>query len=177
MYCKKTFWFWFLVGLIVCLLSFVLENTAPAADISVSYGKSTSIDFVKHPNVGESYSIKTLITQLKDDFPLLFSISKHTYNIKGLKSFSTSSIGLQYVHTITRGIFFTSFGIGGKFTETDKRNKWLANSHILADLSGSVGIRWKNLELAYVLRHLSAPWRDDQGLNYDIITFGFNFTF
>ena len=60
-------------------------------------------------------------------------------------------------------------------------NKWLSNSTLLADICGRVGVKKEFedfiIEAFYSYQHLSAPWHDDRGVNYDVLSFGIKIPF
>lgn len=160
--------------LLFCCMSCSMWNSAT---ISTGYGCQTGLRSVKHAKPGDDYAIKT-ITVVLDSFEL--NINDHQYETVEYK-FNNVSIGAKYHLSKTFGFCFADIGAGFRLTEVDKRNKWLAESHLLADISLSVGIKKElegfNIKLFYTFQHLSVPWRHDQGLNYDMIQLGISVPF
>jgi len=109
-----------------------------------------------------------------------FNLSDHKYETSEY-DFNNVSIGAKYHISKTFSFCFADIGAGLRLTEIDERNKWLADSHLLADISFSAGVKKEferfNIQLGYTFQHLSVPWRHDQGLNYDMIYISFAIPF
>jgi len=149
-------------------------NTATTV---TGYGQPTIIHSGKHINPGDDYTIKTVAITLDN---VEFNISDHRYKTTEIK-FNSMSAGAKYHLSKTYGFCFVDIGAGFRLTEVDERNEWLAESHLLADVSFSAGIKKEfekiDIRLFYTFQHLSVPWRNDQGLNCDMINFGINIPF
>lgn len=158
---------------IIFLFFCISCSTLNTATITTGYGQSTAIHSISHTKSGDDYKINTIAILLDN---IEFNISDHGYQTAEDK-FNNVSAGAKYHILKTIGFCFADISAGFRLTEADERNKWLADSHLLADISFSVGIKKGPFHLAYTLQHLSTPWRDDRGLNYDIIQFGIDILF
>ena len=145
-----------------------------AADLSVSSGQATRIHSINHTHNGDSYSMKSAALRLKSNWE--FSLVEHEYDIDDA-NFTTMSVGAAY-HWVFKPVKwgFIDLGLGFRYAEKDRRIKWLMHKHLVADFSGSVGVEYKGLKLAYTLRHFSCPG-SDTGMNLDEFTFTINYQF
>ena len=147
------------------------------ATISTGYGQPTIIHSIKHLKPGDDYTTKAIAIML-DNVEL--NLNNHQYQTAG-EEFNSISAGAKYHLSKTVSFYFVDIGAGFKLTEFDERNKWLADSHLLADISFSTGIikefKEFNIKLSYMFQHLSVPWRHDKGLNYDVVQFGIEIPF
>ena len=158
----------------IILLFFCIScSTWNTATITTGYGQPTKTYTIKHAKPDDDYTIKTIAVILDN---IEFNISDHQYKTAEDK-FNSISAGAKYHLSKTFGFCFIDIGAGARLTEVDERNKWLAESHLLADISFSAGIKNGPFHLAYILQHLSVPWRDDHGLNYDMVQFGIEIPF
>ena len=152
--------------------AFFLACAGQPITVEGGYGQPTKLSPARNVKQNETYYIKTIMIQIKN---LEINLNKHEYHIYPGK-FENFSTGMKYHIGQSFSWFVVDAAAGFKLTETDRRNKWLARSPILADVSFSAGIRkaFDNIEfeLLYTLQHLSVPWRDDRGLNYDKVCFG-----
>ena len=138
-----------------------------AEEVSYSYGKDTFIHSINHTDSGDSYAMHEVAVRFDNNFE--FSLINHEYNIHGIDNFDTVSFGIIQYWTYEWEWFYTELGIGFRYAERNRNIKWLMHKHLLADFSGAVGIKYKNIKLAYKLRHFSAPG-SDTGQNLDQIT-------
>ena len=161
----------------ITFLLFCISCSWNTATISTGYGQPTIIHSIKHTDPGDDYTIKTIAVVLDN---VEFNISDHQYETEGDR-FNSISVGAKYHLTKTFNFYFVDIGAGFKLTEFDERNKWLADSHFLADISFSTGIIKEfegfDVRLSYMFQHLSVPWRHDKGLNYDVFQFRIDIPF
>ena len=161
----------------IILLFCCISCSWNTATITTGYGQATAIHSISHTKLGDDYTVKSVAVLLDN---LEFNISDHGYQTAGNK-FNSISVGTKYHLSKTYDFYFVDIGAGFRLTEVDERNKWLAESHFLADISFSAGIKKEfkkfDIKLFYTLQHLSVPFRHDKGLNYDMIQFGFNIPF
>jgi hypothetical protein len=152
-----------------------------SASINTSYGQPTNFNSINHVDEGDDYSIKTLTVRgIKEHTELEINISEHKY-LTNKEDFSCMSIGSKIWIVKNFSWLSTGIGVGFRITEKDDRNKWFADSYLLGDLSAKIGIkkRFNNfiLQIFYVYQHLSVPWRDDRGVNYNKIEVGITIPF
>ena len=159
-----------LLGLIVTLLfgcnTFTAGVGVPSSLVSI--GHSTDEDYYRIASFADRNG------------PWEYSLAQHHYKINDEK-FSNVSVGGKYYIEKTWSWSYVELGVGVRLTETDSRNPWLANSHLLADISCGVGLRanldsWE-IKGGYFFQHLSAPWRDDQGMNFDGVQVALEYKF
>jgi len=159
------------------ILFIVLIFISCAGTTQVRVGQQTCINSLDHTHKGEKYSIIT-VAQESENWE--WNVSTYKYDI-GDALFETHSIGTKYHLTKEIGWFIIDGGIGLRWTSIDERNKWLANSHWLADASISFGVKkdfeYFRLKCLYSLQHLSIPYRGDRGLNFDQLQFGIEIPF
>ena len=162
---------------IILLFSCLSCSTWNTATITTGYGQPTAIHSISHTKSGDDYTTLT-VAQQSDNWEI--NISRYKYKIND-EIFETSSIGTKY-HLIKEfGWFIIDGGLGLRLTSKNTRNKWLAYSNLLGDISLGFGIKKEfedfNVKLFYILQHLSVPFRHDKGLNYDMIQFGISVPF
>ena len=155
------------VGLYVILIFFCCLSLVNAADFSYNFGQDTCLHSISHTDSGDSYTMQEVAVKLESNFE--FSLVNHEYNIRGIKSFDCVSFGIIYHWTWEHKWIYADLGLGFRYAEKNKDIKWLMHKHLLADFSGSIGIKYKCLKLGYTLRHFSAPG-SDTGMNLDQIT-------
>jgi len=149
---------------------------AATTELNISTGSTTKvIKRVAHTKGSDRYSIDAVGVRFENDFEL--SIIKHKYHVNS-DHFSTVSIGLTKHWTLERGIFFLDCGLGLRYTEKDRRIKWLVHKHLMSDFSGAIGLRlWGDFGKASIgLRHFSCPG-SDTGMNVDEVMLTFNIPF
>lgn len=160
--------------LLFCCISCSALNTAT---ITTGYGQPTVIHSISHTKPGDDYTVKSIAVLLDN---VEFSISDHRYKTR-FDKFNCLSAGVKYHILKDFRYFFTDIAAGLRLTEMDERNKWLAESHFLADISFSAGFKKEfekfAINLFYTFQHLSVPFRSDKGLNYDMIQFGIEIPF
>ena len=161
----------------IILLFSCISCSWNTATITTGYGQSTAIHSINHIKPGDDYTVKNIAVILDN---IEFNISDHRYQTAEYR-FNNVSVGAKYHLSKTFSFFFADIGAGCRLTEVDERNKWLAESHFLADISFSTGIKKEferfNFNLFYTFQHLSVPGRHDRGLNYDIVQFGISIPF
>jgi len=144
----------------------------------VNVGQKTFINSLDHTKHGEDYRVITIAQQSENGWEV--NVSTYEYDV-GNEKFRTQSVGTKYHLTKEIGWFIVDGGIGLRWSSKDDRNKWLADSHLLGDISISLGIKkefeYFRLECLYSLQHLSVPGRSDRGLNYDQLQFGIKIPF
>lgn len=164
------------------LISFILLFSVSCAGnrhmtTKISHGQDTFIHKINHTKDNESYKINTISHEYKN---VEVNINKIYGNVDDEK-FDIHFIGAKYHLTKRWKYFVVDFGIGLGITETDRTNKWLAHSWLLADVNAGFGLRKEfengNIELMYNLQHLSVPGRSDRGMNFDAIIFGITILF
>ena len=147
------------------------------ATISTGYGQPTAIHSISHIKPGDDYTVKSIAALLDS---VEFSISDHRYKTR-FDKFNCLSAGAKYHLSKSFEFCFVDIGAGFRLTEVNERNKWLAESHFLADISFSAGFKKEfekfTVNLFYTFQHLSVPFRSDKGLNYDVVQFGISIPF
>jgi len=155
----------------IILLFCCLSCSWNTATVIIGHGQPTAIHSISHTKPGDDFKINTIAVLLDN---VEFSISDHKYETEGNK-FNSVSAGAKYHFLKTFDFYFVDIGAGFRLTEVDERNKWLAESHLLGDISFSAGIKKEfesfSVNLFYTFQHLSVPFRHDPGLNYDMIQF------
>ena len=154
----------------LCLISLILVLTCGvvnAAEVSYSVGKATKLTRISHVDPGETYAMQEIAIRLDSNFE--FSLVNHEYFIRGIDDFDCISFGIIYHWTWNYKWLFADLGLGFRYAEKNRDIKWLMHKHLLADFSGSVGVKYKCLKLGYTLRHFSAPG-SDTGMNLDQVT-------
>ena len=119
-----------------------------------------------------TYAVAEVASRSDEGWDL--NVGSVLYRVNG-DHFQNVSVGLKKWFTKKWKWFYVEAGLGGKYTEIDERNPWLDNSHILADICGGVGVKAGAWSIGYTFQHLSAPWRDDYGLNFDVLTIKYEF--
>lgn len=169
---------WVLVMIFLLLIfafGLVKSNKAAGAEIRVSTGQTTLLRSIAHTDSGDRYSINALGVRFDNNFEL--SIIEHEYHIRGERDFSTMSFGVVKHWTLERGIFFLDGGLGLRYTEKDKRIKWLRHKSLMADFSGAIGLKLgEHFKASVGLRHFSCPG-SDTGINVDEISIVFRRAF
>lgn len=153
---------------LIIIILFCISCSWNSASTNIGYGQPSKICPINHEKEKDNYTIKTVAIGLNN---LEINISDHKYETIDNK-FNNISAGIKYHFTKDISCFFIDAGFGFRLTERNNKNKWLADSYFLGDMSGSVGIKKGYFQLAYTFQHLSVPWRHDRGLNYDMIQFG-----
>lgn len=148
-----------------------------AVSVNTGYGQPTNFDSVNHISQnGDDYNIKTItVGDIKDYSEWEVNLSEHEYSINE-DDFSCMSIGAKIWFIKDFSWLSTGIGAGFRITEKDDRNIWFANSYLLGDISAKIGIKKRfndfDFQIFYTFQHLSVPWRDDRGINYDTIQVG-----
>ena len=140
---------------------------AQAAEVTVSSGQDTCIHSINHTVDGDSYTMQEIAIRMDNNFE--FSLVNHEYSIRGTRDFNCISFGIIKHWTWTHKWIYADLGLGFRYAEKNKDIKWLMYKHLVADFSGSVGVKYKCLKLGYTLRHFSCPG-SDTGMNLDQIT-------
>ena len=167
--------------LVLILLISCVSCSYKSASINTGYGQPTGFGSVNHIKGKENYSIKTLtVGGIKDYTEWEINISEHMY-FNNKEDFSCISIGSKLWLIKDFSWLSTGIGAGFRITEKDDRNIWFADSYLLGDISAKIGIKksFKNFDfqIFYSYQHLSVPWRNDRGINYDIIEGGITIPF
>jgi hypothetical protein len=155
----------------------LLTISCTGTQTKINYGIPTFVHSLNHIDGKGDCKIVTL-AELKDNIE--FNFNSMIFKVDD-EVFANHSIGTKYHFTKKWNWFLVDLGIGAMISERDKRNKWLADSCLIADVNLGAGItkdfdKW-NIELMYNFQHLSVPWRSDSGLNFDTISFGINIPF